>query len=113
LEALIRATPVLELLAPVPLNVVCFRYRGSGSHPGPALDALNGELLVRLQEEAVAIPSVASIRGSKAIRIAITNHRTRREDLDLLVREAVRIGGVLEAAGSGSPAGSKGVPATR
>jgi hypothetical protein len=32
------------------------------------------------------------IKGRKALHAAITNHRTRREDLDLLVHEVVRIG---------------------
>ncbi|HLS48318.1 MAG TPA: aminotransferase class V-fold PLP-dependent enzyme [Gemmatimonadales bacterium] len=112
LEALVRGTPALELLAPVPLNIVCFRYRGDGTHTEPQLDAMTAELLVRLQEEAVAIPSLTSVRGRKAIRVAITNHRTRREDLDLLVREAVRIGGQLEGAGIGSLAEAGGAPAT-
>ncbi|HEX6643790.1 MAG TPA: pyridoxal-dependent decarboxylase [Gemmatimonadales bacterium] len=91
LERLVRAQPELELLAPVPLNIVCFRYRGDGTLSDPELDAFNDELLVRIHEEAVAVPSAASIRGRKAIRVAITNHRTRREDLELLVAETLRI----------------------
>jgi len=54
LAELVRAaSPELELLAPVPLNVVCFRYaRGAGD-----LNALNKEILGRLQESGVAAPS--------------------------------------------------------
>ena len=37
---LLRARPDCELLAPVPLNIVCFRFRGSVSDPA-TLDALN------------------------------------------------------------------------
>ena len=91
LERLVRESAELELLAPVPLNIVCFRYRGDGTLSDAELDALNDELLVRLHEKAVAVPSTASIRGRKAIRVAITNHRTRREDLDLLVERALGI----------------------
>ena len=32
------------------------------------------------------------IRGTYALRVAITNHRTRRDDLDRLVEEVVRLG---------------------
>jgi hypothetical protein len=35
--------------------------------------------------------------GRFAIRVAITNHRTRREDLDLLVRAVVETGTTLRA----------------
>ena len=105
LERLVRENPDLELLAPVPLNIVCFRYRGDGTMSEQELNELNGELLVRLHEEAVAVPSTASIRGRKAIRVAISNHRTRREDLELLVDGTLRIAnelaGKLERAGSG------------
>jgi glutamate/tyrosine decarboxylase-like PLP-dependent enzyme len=97
LERLVRSRPDLELLAPVPLNIVCFRYRGDGTLPEPELNVLNDELLVRIHEEAVAVPSTATIRGRKAIRVAITNHRTRREDLELLVDETLRIANELAA----------------
>ncbi|HEX6088959.1 MAG TPA: pyridoxal-dependent decarboxylase [Gemmatimonadales bacterium] len=105
LERLVRERPDLELLAPVPLNIVCFRYRGDGSLSEQELNDLNAELLMRIHEEAVAVPSTASIRGRKAIRVAISNHRTRRADLELLVEETLRIAsqlvGSLERAGSG------------
>ena len=97
LEQLVRSTPALELLAPVPLNIVCFRYRGDGSTAEADLNAVNAEILVRLHEEAVAIPSTATLGGRQAIRVAISNHRTRREDLEALVRETVRIGNALMA----------------
>ena len=96
-----RATeePGLELLAPVALNVVCFRYRGA-LRDEAALDALNRELLLRLHESGVAAPSYASVRGRYALRVCITNHRTRDEDLELLCRETVRLGSQLETEGS-------------
>jgi glutamate/tyrosine decarboxylase-like PLP-dependent enzyme len=92
----VEAEPALELLAPVALNVVCFRYRGSVADEG-ALEALNRELLLRLHEGGVAAPSYASVRAKYALRACITNHRTRDEDLDLLCRETVRLGRELEA----------------
>jgi glutamate/tyrosine decarboxylase-like PLP-dependent enzyme len=98
LGARVAAEPALELLAPVALNVVCFRYRGGLSDEG-ALDALNRELLLRLHESGAAAPSYASVREKYALRACITNHRTRDEDLDVLVRESLRLGRELEAEG--------------
>jgi glutamate/tyrosine decarboxylase-like PLP-dependent enzyme len=97
LEHLVVQSPDLELLAPVPLNIVCFRYHGDGTLSEEELNTLNAELLVRIHEEAVAVPSTASIRGRKAIRVAISNHRTRREDLELFVEETRRIASRLAA----------------
>jgi aromatic-L-amino-acid decarboxylase len=84
----IDAEPLLERLAPVALNVVCFRY-------APGDDAVNEEILLRLQETGVAVPSGTKVSGRYAIRCAITNHRTRREDLDALVDAVVAIGATV------------------
>jgi glutamate/tyrosine decarboxylase-like PLP-dependent enzyme len=94
LAALVHDHPDLQLLAPVPLNVVCFRYAPAGL-PSECLDALNQEILVRLQESGVAIPSSTWIRDRFAIRVANVNHRSRHEDFDALVRAVAQIGGEL------------------
>jgi glutamate/tyrosine decarboxylase-like PLP-dependent enzyme len=94
LEGLVRATSGLQLLAPVPLNIVCFRYTG-GLSSEDAIDALNKELLLRLHEGGIAAPSYTVLNGKYALRVCITNHRSRREDFDLLVREVLRLGGSL------------------
>jgi hypothetical protein len=39
------------------------------------------------------------VHGEHCLRVAINNHRTRTEDLDLLVRETVRIGDEILVAG--------------
>ena len=92
LAALVEADPELELMAPVALNVVCFRYVPKGSASGAALDSLNEEILLRLQESGAAVPSSTVLGGRYALRVAIVNHRSRREDFDELVRDVVRIG---------------------
>jgi aromatic-L-amino-acid/L-tryptophan decarboxylase len=88
LAELITASPKLELLAPVALNVVCFRLRPRGVAEAE-LNALNKEVLLRVQESGVAVPSSTVLDGKFAMRVAITNHRSRREDFAVLV-EAVR-----------------------
>jgi glutamate/tyrosine decarboxylase-like PLP-dependent enzyme len=96
LESLIRAEPDLELIAPAALNIVCFRYRGSFTAADDT-DALNKELLLRLHEGGVAAPSYTVIERKYALRVCITNHRSRRDDFDLLVREVLRLGKILGA----------------
>jgi glutamate/tyrosine decarboxylase-like PLP-dependent enzyme len=102
LAELVAREPKLELLAPVPLNVVCFRYRAPGRSDAELdelnLDALNQELLVRLQESGTAVPSQTVLKGRFALRVAITNHRTQSSDLARLVAEVVRLGDALTAA---------------
>ena len=80
----IEATPVLELLAPVPLNIVCFGYRGG--------DGINGEIVADLQESGIAAPSVTTIDGRLAIRAAVVNHRTEERDLDALIEAVLAFG---------------------
>ncbi|AEU38039.1 pyridoxal-dependent decarboxylase [Granulicella mallensis] len=91
LASRVEAEPDLELLAPVVMNVVCFRFVQDG-FSDRELDELNSELLVRLQESGVAVPSNARIDGRFAIRVANTNHRTIRSDFDLLISSTLELG---------------------
>jgi len=94
LAELVDAAPELELAAPVPLNIVCFRFTANGFDE-VALDDLNSELLMQLQESGIAVLSSTIINGKYVLRVAITNHRSRREDFELLVREVIRLGDIL------------------
>lgn len=88
---LVESTPDLELLAPVSLNVVCFRY--TDSHlSDDQLNRLNKEILMDLHEGGLVAPSFTLIENKYAIRVAIVNHRTRMTDLEMLVQETLRIG---------------------
>jgi aromatic-L-amino-acid/L-tryptophan decarboxylase len=100
LAQLVESHPELELLAPAALNVVCFRYVPPGAPPA-ALDALNQEILLRLQERGIAVPSGTVLGGRFAIRCANVNHRSRRSDFEALVNGVVDIG--RELAGSAGP----------
>ena len=88
----IAAEPRLELLAPVALNIVCFRYRCADA------DAVNADIVVALQESGLCAPSSTMLGGRFAIRAAIVNHRTLREDVDTLVRATLQIGDRLAGA---------------
>jgi glutamate/tyrosine decarboxylase-like PLP-dependent enzyme len=80
----------LELIAPAPLNIVCFRFRG-GMNDESTLTALNKEILLRLQESGAASPSSTILGGRFAIRVANVNHRSRREDFEFLISEVIRL----------------------
>jgi aromatic-L-amino-acid/L-tryptophan decarboxylase len=80
-----------ELLVEPTLNIVCFRFRPKGLDE-PEVDKLNRFIVSELQERGIAAPSTTRISGRLAIRVAITNHRSRREDFELLLRSVETIG---------------------
>jgi len=89
--ALIEADPDLELVAPVPLNIVCFRFAPKEANR-ETLNQVNEEILVRIQESGLAVPSGTRIGDKFALRVAITNHRTKTEDFDLIVKAVSKLG---------------------
>ncbi len=91
LESRIAATPELELLAPVDLNIVCFRYRAEDAQ------RINSRIVIELQESGAVAPSTTILDGRLAIRAAIVNHRTRASEIDTLVEKTVALGRALEA----------------
>lgn len=94
LGLMVASDPALELLAPVATSVVCFRYNPGGIEEAD-LNALNRELLLRLQETGVAAPSGTTVRDRYALRAAFCNHRTEMRDLDMLVAAVREIGATL------------------
>jgi len=85
----IQAAPELELLAPVALNIVCFRYRCSDNNK---VDRINTQIVTGLHESGITAPSSTTIHGQFAIRAAIVNHRTERQDIDALVDGVIALG---------------------
>jgi aromatic-L-amino-acid decarboxylase len=86
LQARILAEPRLELLAPVQLNMVCFRYRAENP------DRVNRDIVIDIQESGIAAPSTTLIGGQLAIRAAIVNHRTDTCDVDALIAAVLEFG---------------------
>jgi glutamate/tyrosine decarboxylase-like PLP-dependent enzyme len=84
----IEACPELELMAPVALNIVCFRFRC----PDATVDAVNGEIVADLHESGIAAPSVTTVRDRTAIRAAIVNHRIAAADIDALLDAVLAFG---------------------
>jgi hypothetical protein len=50
-----------------------------------------------LQEQGVAVLTGTILKRKYVLRAANTNHRSRREDFDVLVSEVIRIGKELTA----------------
>jgi glutamate/tyrosine decarboxylase-like PLP-dependent enzyme len=84
LESRVLAEPRLELLAPVNLNIVCFRYRAD--------DEINREVVCDVQESGIAAPSSTIVDGKFAIRAAIVNHRTDERDIEALIAAVLTFG---------------------
>jgi len=82
----VEASPFLELLAPVALNIVCFRFVCADA------DRINREIVADLHEAGIAVPSTTYVNGHLAIRAAIVNHRTVATDIDILVAAVVKAG---------------------
>ncbi len=88
LAARVRAEPCLQLLAPVNLNIVCFRYCASAGD----LDRLNVDIVADIQEAGLAAPSTTVIDGKLVIRAAMVNHRIRAADVNALIEAALEAG---------------------
>jgi aromatic-L-amino-acid decarboxylase len=82
----VEACPALELLAPVQLNIVCFRFRCSDPNP------VNAAIVEDLHESGIAAPSTTSLGDQLAIRAAIVNHRTEIRDIDAALGAIVKFG---------------------
>ncbi|HEX9840254.1 MAG TPA: pyridoxal-dependent decarboxylase [Anaerolineales bacterium] len=93
---LVENEPSIELLAPIVLDIVCFRFN-PGGQDDEQLNALNKEILMQLHEQGIAAPSYTTLQGRYCLRIAIANHRSKQEDFDVLAKEVVRIGRELVA----------------
>ncbi len=87
----IEAEADLELLAPVPLNILCFRYN-PGQCDTATLNALNKEILMQLHEQGIAAPSYTLLNGQYAIRVAHVNQRSTQADLDAVADGVLMLG---------------------
>ncbi len=83
----ICATTELELMAPVSLSAVCFRYRLGP--PGVDVDRLNAAILRRLIERGAVYLSNATLGGRFVLRACFVNHRTTQADVARIVPEVL------------------------
>jgi len=98
LASLIEANSEMELLAPVPLSAVCFRYASHASGLNDTqLDDLNLRILTSVQRRGRVYISNATIRDRFALRACIVNHRTTPADVAEVVNEVIAVGRELSS----------------
>jgi glutamate/tyrosine decarboxylase-like PLP-dependent enzyme len=84
--------PELELVAPVELSAVCFRYLGAGGRSEGDLNRLNPLILKEVNKKGLVYLSNATLRAKFCLRACIVNHRTKPEDLDVVISEVLEAG---------------------
>jgi aromatic-L-amino-acid/L-tryptophan decarboxylase len=89
LSALIARTPELELMAPVELSAVCFRYVGDRHSPRSEQDRTNTEILRRINQRGRVYLSNATLHSKFCLRACIVNHRTTDPDIDEVIPEVL------------------------
>ena len=79
------------MLAPVGLDIVCFRYNPGGLNE-EELNRLNKEIKIQLELRGVAVYGYTTLGEKYALRAAICNHRSVMEDFDEVLNAILMIG---------------------
>jgi len=85
LEQQISLIAQLELMSPVSLNIVCFRYCGDKNLSDEQYDTMNRSIIRHIQLSGLAAPSLSTLHERVVIRAAMINHRTSQQDIDHLL----------------------------
>jgi glutamate/tyrosine decarboxylase-like PLP-dependent enzyme len=94
LGSLIQNHDELQLVSPILLQIVCFRFIVP-NFTNDRLNTINYEILIKLQESGIAVPSSTILDDKYVIRVSITNHRSEKSDFDLFIKEVLSIGNQL------------------
>lgn len=97
LAELVADSSDMEQLAPIGLDILCFRYN-PGDMTLEDLNAINKEIKVQLEESGKSAPGYTTLDNRYCIRVAIANHRSRREDFEELLDDIRQIGITLRKA---------------
>jgi len=93
----INGEPGLELLAPVTLSAVCFRYTQA---PPEQLNQLNAAILKRIIQRGRVFISNATLNGKFALRACIVNQRATQADVEEVVAETLAAAREIKEASS-------------
>lgn len=83
-ERMVIDSPDFEMVAPAPLNIVCFRYRPEGAS-SQELDDLNQRLGEAIMADGRVYAGTTKYGPVTALRPAFVNWRTRQADVELLM----------------------------
>lgn len=81
LGALVEEAPELELMAPVSLSIVTFRYRGEGGSDDAELDRLNTAISDAIAKSGEAHMPTTKVRGRVALRACILHYENCEADM--------------------------------
>jgi glutamate/tyrosine decarboxylase-like PLP-dependent enzyme len=94
LAELIENEPEMEITAPVSSNIVCFRYKPA-ELPISELNTLNQRIASEINKISFWMLSDTSINGMYMLRACNTNHRSKREDFEYIIKLVKQIGNNL------------------
>jgi len=78
----VEETEDFELMAPMPLNLVCFRYHPEGQNDPGKLNALNERLLETVNKTGKLYLTHTKLNGDYALRMVIAQTRVNRQDVE-------------------------------
>ena len=87
----IQREPALELIGPIELSAVCFRFIGDRSLNELELNRLNAAILRRVVEHGHVYLSNATLQSKFCLRACIVNHRTTDSDIDVVTKEVLAV----------------------
>ncbi len=88
----INKTDALEVVAPAPLSIVCFRFN-PGEKTDKKLNQLNDAIIKRIEEDGRVFLTGTKVKGNTALRVCFINHRTKKTDIDYLLEVVLQIAG--------------------
>jgi aromatic-L-amino-acid/L-tryptophan decarboxylase len=96
LAALVEEADDLELLVPVELSIVCFRYAPAALRDDPVgLDALNKAIMEEVQAGGEAFLTQTTLNGQFSLRACVYHYATTEADLSALLDAVCRSGASL------------------
>jgi glutamate/tyrosine decarboxylase-like PLP-dependent enzyme len=95
LARIVERSRRLELAAPAPTNIVCFRYRPEGWPDGAQLDELNRRIQAEVAGAGDVFHTGAQLAGGFCQRAAIVSWRTGEDDVRALSDAVERAGASL------------------
>ena len=90
-QALIEASPELELLTEASLGIVTFRRRPSGVDDEAVLERINAEVVQAIEAGGEVFFSTTRVRGRYALRLCILNFSTTAEHVERALELAVTL----------------------
>ncbi len=91
-EAYVEASPILELMTPASLGIVCFRVNPGDGRDEHSLEEINRNMLARVFWDDLAFFSSTSLKGVFTLRMCIVNHTTTWDDVRMTLDLVVRLG---------------------